>query len=77
MERDTLLVLSDILTDQLTLDPVGTLGDLRSEDAGVVAGKEDGGVGVGSNASQVGSVGGGKNGVQVTSTEVILLYRTC
>jgi hypothetical protein len=75
VERNTLLVLRDVLTDQLALDPVGALSDLRGENAGVVAGEEDGRVGVGSDAGQVGSVGSSEDGVQVTSTEVVLLCR--
>lgn len=76
VQRNTLLLLGYVFTNELALDPVRALCDLRSEDARVVARKKSGGVGVGRDTSQVGSVRGGQDSVQVTGSEVVLLCRT-
>ena len=73
VQRHSLLVLGDVAADQLALDPVRALGSLGSEDAGVVASEEGSGVSVGSDASEIGGVGSGKDGVHVTSTQVVLV----
>jgi hypothetical protein len=74
VEWHTLLILGDVLANQFALNPVRALGDFGSKDAGVVAGEEDRGVGVDSDASQIGGVGGGEDSVEVTGTKVVLFY---
>jgi hypothetical protein len=57
VQRHSLLVLGNVAADQLALDPVRALSNLRSEDAGVVASEEGGGVSVSGDTGEVGGVG--------------------
>lgn len=73
VQRYTFLILGNVLTDQLALDPIGSLSYIWRKDAGVVAGEEDGGIGISGDPSQVGGVGGAKDSVKIASAKIVLL----
>jgi len=63
------LAIGIISADELARYPVWALSGLGGENAGVVAGEEDGGIGIGCDASEVAQVGGCENFSRVTSLE--------
>jgi hypothetical protein len=73
-KRYTFLTLGHVLANKLSLDPIRTLSHLGGEDAAVVARKEGAGVRVDGDASQVALVIGGEDAVDITGTDVGLLY---
>lgn len=70
---DTLLVFNQVAADVLSAGVVWALGDLRAEDAGVIAG-EDGGLRGEGRVVDIGMMGGVQNGSSVSCTEVGGVY---
>jgi hypothetical protein len=75
-ELYALLIFDEVLADVFSWHVVRALRDFRAENAGVVAGKENGFVGCVGVALR-GQVSGVQNGINITSFEERSIYAVC